>query len=147
MRERQPVVMVSSTTLDLPQHREQARNACERQGFFPLMMEHLASGRSPGLARSLEMADTCDIYVLIIGVRYGEVPEGSAISITEAEYERALGRDIPLLVFIAADHHPFAWTEVATGDDATKLQRFRERLMKQHVVEKFERKRDRIATR
>jgi tetratricopeptide (TPR) repeat protein len=137
MPERQRIVMISSTTLDLPQHRQRARDACERQGLFPLMMEHLAAGRSPGLARSLEMVDRCDIYVLIIGVRYGEIPPGSTISVTEAEYERALARDIPLLVYIADELHHFAWPDVETGEGATKLQRFRQRV-KQHVFEKFE---------
>ncbi|MGH3799585.1 MAG: DUF4062 domain-containing protein [Pseudonocardiaceae bacterium] len=33
--------MISSTTKDMLAHRQQALNACLRQGFFPVMMEHL----------------------------------------------------------------------------------------------------------
>jgi hypothetical protein len=33
--------IVSSTIRDLPEHRKQVQDACQRQTFFPLMMEHL----------------------------------------------------------------------------------------------------------
>jgi uncharacterized protein DUF4062 len=35
-------VMISSTALDLSEHRNQVRDACLRQGMFPLMMEYLS---------------------------------------------------------------------------------------------------------
>ncbi|HEY0376264.1 MAG TPA: hypothetical protein VGC87_04840 [Pyrinomonadaceae bacterium] len=36
-----PVVMMSSTALDLPVHREQVLDACLRQSTIPKMQEHL----------------------------------------------------------------------------------------------------------
>ena len=40
-----PVVMVSSTALDLPEHRKQVLDACLRQSTAPVKQEHLpASG-------------------------------------------------------------------------------------------------------
>jgi hypothetical protein len=33
--------MISSTALDLPEHREQAVNACLSEEVFPIGMEHL----------------------------------------------------------------------------------------------------------
>ena len=35
-------VMVSSTAVDLPQHRERLIEAIQRVGFVPVPMEHLA---------------------------------------------------------------------------------------------------------
>lgn len=139
MSTRQPIhsVMISSTTLDLGAHREKAMSACRRMEFLAKGMEDLSTGNSPGLERSLEMVDECDIYLLIVGVRYGEVPEGRSVSITEAEYERAVTRGMPLMIYIAHPEHPFAWRVVETGPGAEKLQRFRERLKANHVVEEF----------
>ena len=139
MSNRQPIhsVMISSTTLDLEAHREKAMSACRRQKFLAVGMEDLSTGNSPGLERSLEMVDECDIYLLIVGVRYGEVPKGSSISITEAEYERAVIRGMPLMIYIADPEHPFAWRVVETGPGADKLQRFREKLKAHHVFEEF----------
>ena len=37
--------MISSTSLDLPEHRKEAMDACSRQGIFPLAMEHLPVAR------------------------------------------------------------------------------------------------------
>ena len=43
--DKRPVVMVSSTALDLPEHRQQVLDACLRQNTIPKMQEHLpASG-------------------------------------------------------------------------------------------------------
>jgi hypothetical protein len=36
--------MISSTTKDMRVHRQQALDACIRQDFFPVMMEHLPLG-------------------------------------------------------------------------------------------------------
>jgi hypothetical protein len=32
--------MISSTSADLPEHRQEAIGSCKRQGIFPSMMEH-----------------------------------------------------------------------------------------------------------
>ena len=39
--EARPVVVISSTARDLPEHRKEVEDACLRQGMFPSMMEHL----------------------------------------------------------------------------------------------------------
>ena len=38
-------VMISSTALDLPEHRDLVKDACLRQGMFPVMMEHLNASK------------------------------------------------------------------------------------------------------
>ena len=38
-------VMISSTAIDLPEHRDLVKDACLRQGMFPVMMEHLPAMR------------------------------------------------------------------------------------------------------
>ena len=39
-------VMISSTARDLPEHRQEALDACLRQGMFSVMMEHLPASAS-----------------------------------------------------------------------------------------------------
>src|ERR1022692_2810773 len=88
-------VMISSTARDLPDHRGQVEDACLRQGFFPVMMEHLPAA-DQAISASLRMVDSAEIYVGIIAYRYGTVPAGYDISITEMEYNRAVERrDLP----------------------------------------------------
>lgn len=81
------VVMISSTARDLSKdHREQVRLACERAGFAPHeMMEHLTAENKTAVEASLRMVDEADVYLGIFAYRYGFVPPGSDISITEME--------------------------------------------------------------
>ena len=95
------VVMISSTARDLPEHRDQVRLACESAGFDPHeMMEHLPAVDADAVQASLTMVDQADIYVGIFAQRYGIVPEGHDISITEMEYNRAVEMNKPRLIFL-----------------------------------------------
>ena len=62
-----PVVMVSSTALDLPAHREQVKDACLRMGMHPVMMEHLPAADADAVAESRRLVDEADIYLGVIG--------------------------------------------------------------------------------
>src|SRR5688572_12588498 len=133
-------VMISSTVRDLPQHREKVMDACMRLGvFYPDMMEHLTATDANALEISLAIVDRADVYIGIIGFRYGYVPDGKVISVTEAEYNRALELNTPRLIFLMSDDkHPVMPGYVETGDGAEKLKKFKERLQKDRVVAFFD---------
>lgn len=93
--------MLSSTSLDLPEHRKEVMDACLRQDIFPKAMEHLPARDADAVRVSLEMVDEADIYIGIYAWRYGHIPEGQDISITEMELNRAVERGIPILIFLS----------------------------------------------
>jgi hypothetical protein len=119
--------MISSTSVDLPEHRQQAMEACLRQGIFPRAMEHLPARDADAIRVSLEMVDEADIYIGIYAWRYGHVPEGHDISITEMEFNRAVKRGIPVLVFTIHRDHPLTITMIETDKETqeklTKLKK------------------------
>lgn len=131
------VVMISSTALDLPEHRQVVLDACLRLGMMPRMMEHLPASDAEAVRVSLEMVDEADIYVGVFAHRYGYVPKGRRRSITELEYERARKRDIPRLIFLMHDDHPIKAADVEKGSAAERLEKLKERLGKERVVEFF----------
>src|SRR5574341_1126181 len=92
--------MISSTALDLPEHRRSMIEACQRLGFFPIAMEYLPARDADAIRVSLELVDKADLYIGIFAWRYGHIPEGQDISITEIEFNRASERKIPILVFV-----------------------------------------------
>src|SRR5262245_17202369 len=98
-------VMISSTARDLPEHRKEVMDACLRQGMFPAMMEQLPASDDEAIAASLKLADEADIYVGVFAHRYGYVPKGHDISVTEMEYNRAVERKIPRLIFVMGKDH------------------------------------------
>ncbi len=54
--------MISSTSLDLPEHRQQAIDACLRQSVFPVAMEHMPASDADAIRVSMEMVEKADIY-------------------------------------------------------------------------------------
>ena len=135
-----PVVMVSSTARDLPEHREHVRDACLRMGMYPSMMEHLPAIDADAIAVSLALVDEAEIYLGVFAHRYGYVPADNNprhISITEMEYDRAVERGIPRLIFLMHDDHPIKAADVETGDGAEKLKALKARVGTERVRDTF----------
>ena len=130
-------VMVSSTARDLPQHREHVMRACLMQNMLPRMMEHLPASDADAIGASLRMVDEADLYVGVIAFRYGYVPRGHAVSITEMEYDRAGERGIPRLMFLMDEDHPLRAADVETGPGAARLRAFRERICGDRITPTF----------
>jgi hypothetical protein len=54
-------VMISSAALDLPEHRQQARDACERMSMLPLLMEPMPASPDAALVVSWRFVDNADL--------------------------------------------------------------------------------------
>src|SRR5262245_39726236 len=119
-------VMVSSTARDLPEHRCQVIEACQRIGMMSLSMEHLPADPNEAAQVSVRMVDEADVYVGIFAYRYGYVPAGSKISVTEMEYNRAVERNLPCLIFFMHEDYKVKLRDVETGRGAAKLARLKE---------------------
>ncbi|HEX4630467.1 MAG TPA: DUF4062 domain-containing protein [Chthoniobacterales bacterium] len=116
--------MISSTAVDLPEHRAAVKEACLAAGIFPIGMEHLPARDASGIKVSLEMVDNADIYLGIYAWRYGWVPEKD-ISITEIEFDRAVERKVTghireILIFNAHRDHPCTVEDVEADTEAQK---------------------------
>src|ERR671915_2199370 len=98
------------------------------------MMEHLPALDSDSIRASREMVDKADVYIGLFAHRYGYVPEGYDISITEMEYQRVVERGIPQLIFLIHDDVPVLPKDYDRGDAAVKLGRLKERLRRERVV-------------
>ncbi|MBP8115583.1 MAG: DUF4062 domain-containing protein [Chitinophagaceae bacterium] len=94
----QPKIFISSTVSDLSSERTAAYNAVNRVGGFPVMSEKTMEAQSTdSLTACLSKVMESDIYVLILGSRYGWQPIGKE-SITELEYQTARNQNIPIIV-------------------------------------------------
>lgn len=139
-------VMISSTARDLPAHRKEAMDACLRQGMFPIMMEQLPASDSDAITESLNMVDEAEIYMGIFAYRYGYIPKGHDISVTEMEYNRAVERKIPRLIFVMDKTHPITPEQMGEGldDDEEELRRkrklntFKNRVQTENIVNFFD---------
>jgi hypothetical protein len=131
------IAMVSSTTLDLKAHREHVRSACEEKLCLPRMSDHLPAAADGGLAESLALVDQADVYLGVFAFRYGHVPPGHTKSITHQEYERAVARGIPVLIFLMDLEHPVRPADIETGAGAERLRELKALLQVRHTVKYF----------
>ncbi len=90
-------VFISSTYLDNIERRTLVEDAVIRAEMHPVGMEHFTASAKPTVDECERQARECDLYVGIIAHRYGWIPDGKSVSITELEYDAAKGR--PRLMF------------------------------------------------
>jgi len=131
--------MISSTARDLPEHRKEVMDACLRQGMFPVMMEHLPANDDEAISASLKMVDEADIYVGVFAYRYGYIPKENnpkQISVTEMEYNRAVERNIPRLIFVMDKSHPITADDMDI-ENAGKLKTFKDHVQTDNIVNFF----------
>lgn len=103
MRTGQAFVSHTSDMAEYPGNRTFARAAMDgvvRAGMAPVDMQYFA-------ARDVSPADycrarvqDCEVYLAVVGFRYGSLVPGQAVSYTELEFEAASAAGLPRLVFL-----------------------------------------------
>lgn len=92
-------VFVSSTYKDLKDERQAAVEAILDAGHIPAGMELFKAGKSQ-MKTIQKWIDESDVYMLILGGRYGSVEEESGLSYTELEYRYALSKNKPVFAIV-----------------------------------------------
>jgi hypothetical protein len=95
-------VFVSSTYTDLIEERQAAVEAILDAGHIPAGMELFKAGKSQ-LETIYKWIDNSDVYMLILGGRYGSIEEDSGLSYTELEYQYALSKNMPVFAIVLDD--------------------------------------------
>ncbi|MGG1554578.1 DUF4062 domain-containing protein [Paenibacillus ferrarius] len=96
-------IFVSSTFTDLVKDRQVAVEAILASGHIPAGMELFSAGNETQLSVIKRWIDESDIYLLILGGRYGSIEPQSGKSYTHLEYEYALEKNKPLFAIVISD--------------------------------------------
>jgi hypothetical protein len=131
-------VFLSSTFTDLAQHRKTVQAAIRQLGAIDVSMEHFG-------ARDERPVDECtrlvreesDLFVGIYAHRYGYVPDGTDVSISELEYRAASDAALPRFIYFVDDNQPWLPAHIDTGLNQERLQRFKAALRKRHMCQPF----------
>lgn len=129
--------LISSTEGDLREHRAAVIDACLRVGVEPFGMDTFSTDERTTRALWNAIVEDADIYIGILGFRYGFVCPGETKSFTEIEYERAVARGIPRLLFLMSADHPVRPKDVETGPGAEKLRQFKDLVRRDSIVTEF----------
>ena len=96
-------VFVSSTYTDLIEERQAAVEAILDAGHIPAGMELFKAGNESQLKTIYKWIDASDVYMLILGGRYGSIESKSGKSYTQIEYEYALSKNIPVFAVVLSN--------------------------------------------
>lgn len=131
-------VYVSSTFCDLREHRAETIAALRRAGYEVHAMEdYAASDRTP-VDHCLRDVASCNAFVGIYAWRYGYIPPGHDLSITELEYRHAVKKKLPIFAFLLDEKHPWPAEYVDPGEKGKRpIDRLRRELQELKVVRFF----------
>ncbi len=100
MKDKKLQVFVSSTYTDLIEERQAAVEAILSSGNIPAGMELFSAGDESQMTVIERWIDESDVYLLILGGRYGSVDKKTGKSYTQLEYEYALQKGKPLFAVV-----------------------------------------------
>ena len=96
-------VFVSSTYSDLIEERQAAVAAILKAGHIPAGMELFAAGDKSQMKTIERWIDESDVFMLILGGRYGSIEPNSGRSYTELEYDYAVAQGKPTFAVVITD--------------------------------------------
>lgn len=131
-------VFVSSTYTDLTAERQAAVEAILSSGHIPAGMELFAAGDQSQMSVIRRWIDESDVFLLILGGRYGSLEPASGKSYTHLEYEYATERGKPLFAVVIEEDAleervKSAGTSVIEIQNAAQLGEFRKLVLSKVV--------------
>lgn len=96
-------IFISSTFTDLIKERQAAVSAILKAGHIPAGMELFTAGDESQMETIKRWIDESDIFMLILGGRYGSIEPTTSLSYTELEYDYAVNSGKPYFAVVIAD--------------------------------------------
>ena len=104
-RKRKLQVFISSTFADLQEERQAAVEAILTAGHIPAGMELFTAGDESQMNVIKRWIDESDVYLLILGGRYGSIEPTSQKSYVQLEYDYAVAKEKPLFAILIDEKH------------------------------------------
>lgn len=112
-------VFISSTYKDLQDERQSAVEAVLSTNNIPAGMELFKAGNNSQWETIKRWINDSDIYMLILGGRYGSIEPTSKKSYTHLEYEYAISQNIPVFATVLSDN--FLAAKIKNGQNADDI--------------------------
>lgn len=133
-------VFVSSTYSDLKQERQAAVQAILKVGHIPAGMELFSAGNESQMKVIRQWIDDSDVFLLILGGRYGSIEPDSGKSYTHLEHEYAIQQGKPSFAVVITDEclnekvHNDGRDVIETRNSA-QFDRFKEEVLNRSMVQ------------
>ncbi len=122
-------IFISSTMEDLENERDMVVDRLQNANFEPVNAEGFTPNGSTSWDRILQEIETCHVFMLLSGLRYGWVPttgplSEKRISVTHGEYLAARDQGLPVLPFFKI----LKYGSDSASDDAKARDAFRQQV-------------------
>lgn len=98
-------IFVSSTYSDLIDERQMIVQSILKFGSIPAGMELFTANSDEQFEIIKQWIDSSDVYLLLLGGRYGSICDKTKISYTEMEYDYAVKKKKPIIAIVLADEY------------------------------------------
>lgn len=130
-------VFISSTYEDLTNYRTKAANAIERLNQQGIRMEVFGARPLTAANASLEELEGCELFIGIYAHRYGYIPSGSTLSVTEREYDYAILKQKEMFCFMVDEEFPWLPRHIDSSDDLVRVRAFKKKVQESIVRDTF----------
>lgn len=129
---------LSSPIRGLSRHREVVYRTIEGLGgYHCVRMEDFPPSKWDAASFCRARVAECDLFLGIVGPCLGTCPKDSYESYSEIEYDAAVERGIPRLMFVCSDDFPVPANEIESDSVRAKLKEFRQRVRSETVCGTF----------
>lgn len=136
MADKRYQVFVSSTYEDLKEERLEALTALLTAKCFVAGMEYFPAIDKDQFEYIKKVIDDCDFYLLILGGKYGSIPDGEEKSYTEKEFDYALEQGKKVIALLHKDPERLPRNKCeSTSDKIEKYERFRAKIKTGRLVD------------
>lgn len=130
-------VFISSTFLDLKDERKKVWDSLEKFDVVVKGMEQFGARKTTPLATCISEVEQSDIYVGIIGMRYGSEEPNSGKSYSQLEYEKAVEQNKEILIYLIDEENSNVTPNLIQYDKIQKLNNFKAILKDKHTIDTF----------
>lgn len=130
-------VFISSTYADLIPFRERIWEYLDNLNVNIFGMEKFGARKSSPLETCLDEVTKSDIFICIIGFRFGSIEKTSKKSFTQLEYEKAKSLNKEIMIYLMDEKALIQANNVDKGMNAIRLENFKKNLRLYHTIDTF----------
>lgn len=138
-------IFISSTYKDLIPHRESIWDMLLSLDLKISGMEKFGARPEKPLETCLKEVEKSDIFIGIIGMRYGSVDPITGKSFTQLEYEKAVDLRLEVLIYMIDEKKALIRPDSIDPENYLKLKDFKSKLSKSHTIDYFINEKDLVS--
>lgn len=126
---------ICSTFIDLRGYRNEVIKRIQSQAGLINAQEFFGARDKKPIDTCLKEVEQSNVFIMIIGFRFGSIDRESGKYFIEIEYEKAKELNLPKFIYFLDDENPFPPKYIAINEEAHHLLKFKAKLREDHTIQ------------